>query len=91
MVGQKHDSTSFHLSDNEIMGVGGLQKNLCLRCRRLSATERLANRSNSIASRALLCLKHFTYSAVFVKFVRCICPGSHFREWEHDVFFRLEF
>lgn len=68
-----------------------MQENLCLRCRSLPATDRLANRSNSIASRALLCLKRFTYSAVLVKFARCICPGARFREWEHDVFFRLDF
>ena len=68
-----------------------MQENLCLRHRGLPATDRLANRSNSIASRALLCLKRFTYSTVLVKFARCICPGSCFREWEHNVFFRLEF
>jgi len=54
-----------------------MQENLCLRCKGLSAADRLANRSNSIASRALLSLKRFTYSAVFVKFVRCIRSGSH--------------
>lgn len=70
---------------------GKVLENQCLRCRGLSATDRLASRSNSIASRALLCLKRFTYSAVFVKFARHICPGSHFREWEQDDFFRLEF
>lgn len=66
-----------------------MQENLCLRCRGLLATDRLANRSNSIASHALLCLKRFTYSTVLVKFARCICPGSHFREREHDVFLVL--
>lgn len=68
-----------------------MQGSLFLRCRELPATDRLANRSNSIASHALLCLKRFTYSAVLVKFARYIWPGSRFREWEHDVFFRLEF
>lgn len=68
-----------------------MQEKPVLEMPRAACPDGLANRSKSVASHALLCLKRCTYLAVFVKFVSSICPGSRFRDWKDAAFFRLEF
>lgn len=65
-----------------------MQENLCLRCRGLPGTDRLAKRSKSLSRRALLCLKPALWN---LQDRSALAPALESGNMMGFPFFRLEF